>query len=344
MLYRFPYIFRQDYLQVGGRKQTSRYLGDFVDVDIPELSLPEAPVAAIWMATFEYSLRRDAFRQSYVRVNDGRFLAPMGRMSPADLPAPGHSTEAAAGQLCDLIDHWDIGRYGSPTKTWLTQGKSSQPLARDLVAHDLGDTRDEMRRIAEAAAHGLTIIGGALYKQVSEPILRLDRSPENWADVHTASPHFRKHQRGNRQVEGIDTTILQRLDRIDEFNEMLAGLEVPARLRFEDVEIHVPEAFTFDPGQNAASRVVGEVLAEYSQTPVGKWSREHLHGFLDLRDTYGRHTEGDASVDIEMLLGDVRAYVEGIPYLKDHRFVEFLAKASQIERAGPLPIALPEFR
>jgi hypothetical protein len=337
MFYKYPFTYRRDFLQKGGQRVTSRYPVDFVDVDIPEISAGEAPLAATWMHFTESILGRE-YAPAHVLVHEGRFLAPytdywreLGGGFPATaLPSAGSSSPLAMASAARLIEHWDVGRFAGPLREWMSDGKMQRPPLPSAVDVDLGGNHGEMEALARKVAEGLVIVSGMVYRTVPEPVFVLETDPSRLSlEIRFRNPAFipfSAHEVSNL----VDHEALSRAARRAAGERHLVATS-------DRVEVLVPEAFSFHAGENARARVLGQMIRAYENVPVAAWPRVGVEGFLDLRDRFRAYADDNGCVDIELLLRQAMEFFSRQEGILDGRFVEFVRNARAV---ADLPIRI----
>lgn len=346
MFYQYPFCFRNDYYLVGGRKTVSRYLFDMIDIEIPEVTEAEAPVAARWDLPV-YGGPRAAM---HVRYLDGKFLIPLTRgaanaergFMAEDLPLPGRSTPDAADHfLSTLNKHWDVGRYSAPSRAWLVAGKGHTEPKEDTIQAFLGSSHAEMKALAEKLADGLRIVEGKVYRVIDEPVFGFERDGNRVSVViHADSTSFdRGHEMKRLAVRGPYETYFVRLD--DPERAVATAREVSGQEEiinfYHDLTIELPEVFEFDEAENSVARSVGKIIHEYAKIPSTEWDRQALLAFLDANHDYMAYLDDPESHDILEIMDRVHAVVTNHPGFRGDKAIEFL-KMVEFAETAPLKI------
>jgi hypothetical protein len=337
MLYQYPFCYRNDYYLVGGQRVSHRYLIDILDVDIPEMTSDEAPIAAAWR-----DMTATGGPAMHVRYVDGCFLKPLTTdvmsaekgLNAADLPVQGRTTGLAVSHLLSgLRVHWDVGRYTAPTRQWLTDNKSQHPPKEHTIASFLGSTYDEMKALAVKFAEGLRIVDGKVYTRTPEPVFTFHGNVGQEIVVHVGDVNYDRYER-YQTARGAFETHFVRLDNLQEAVER-AGRTNDANVtyRFADLSINVPEAFEFDVAENAVARAVGKIVYECERLSPLAWDRGKLNAFLDIHDDYLGYIDDPDAFDILEIMMRTKDVIANQPDIVSDKYVEFLRAVEWAETA-----------
>ena len=353
MRYDYPFAYRIDYLINGGQKPANRYLMDHVPVDIPEITLDDAPIVATWSIIDE--VQREI--PTLLRYFNGSFLAPTASrkarldkgLAAVDLPVRGSSKREAIDDILGLFNHWDLGRYYGPTREYLLEGKEQSRPKPDKVSAALGGSYAEMRAEAEYNANSLVIVDGEVYNKVFEPVLHMSIGGGNLqGEVYLKAPYYDRMRRNEHfSIGSPKKSLLYRFDQQEEFDDEFrrraaAGAGRPRPLvLFNDIQVINPDVFAFSPAENTAVRTLGHLVHEYGYQPLHRWERSALTEFLDLRDRYEAYISEESQEDIEGLLADAARIVGSQLNMLGQSYVDFLHNMETV-RNNPPEIRLPQ--
>jgi hypothetical protein len=341
MLFQYPFCYRNDYYLVGGRKVSHRYLIETLDIDIPELTCIDAPVAASWR-----DMTAVGGPAMHVRYADGSFLKPLTTdvksaekgFDVSELPVQGRATEIAISHLLSgLRTHWDVGRYWGPTKEWLTDGKAQRPPKADTIASLVGSTYDEMKTLAVKLSDGLRIVDGKVYTRTPEPVFSFSGDLQQEIVIHVGDPHYDRYER-YQSVRGAFETHFVRLDDLPQAIARAGQANAAdVRHRFADLSIEIPEAFEFDVAENAVARAVGKIIYECARLSVLSWERGGLNSFLDIHQDYLAYLDDPDAFDILEIMMRAKDVIATQPGIVSDKYIEFLRAVEWAENA-PLKI------
>jgi hypothetical protein len=291
-----PFFYRSTVDVLDGPKEVSRVVFDTTFIGIREAAGAEAPIAL----SFEDAYYNWATRN--IRIHDGEFyggyMTVGGRKSTRKVSAMKPRSCGSSPPL-DLMGflvaagaypfktEW---QYGLETmKKWWSADLYDYPegvVSPLYVVKSHDDTRK--KRLAEVAraAEGLLSVDGMLHFRTAEPTLLVSDGslgvvtdfglPRKGADIYTR----RLRTDGRLQMS------MRELDRASERAFADKGVEPGPLAR--DIEVHIPEAFSFDSAAFQAVMVAKEIvrvmedrLGEMSACEVTNWSalREGVSGF-----------------------------------------------------------------
>lgn len=275
--------------------------GGWAEAEIPEVSEREAPASMTWMP--DSDVRRGQNPERHVaRWHGGRNYIDLGRRSPAPFLLSDFERlrdlerERIRGQgglhshlLADATgqDFWDLSGF----------------LSGSIPEEEGGEFREVLhhgRAEAEAAVlrrcRDLLFVDGKLWRAGAEPMYSVRVDPR----VHgPATPIMAIAGPGHN--DSVTATVLFRADRPDDtadFCREMAG-EAMEDVRFDRIEVLIPEAVTFDDEawtQRAAARQALDaskpMLAEAPVPSLMAWAAlrdalarddppEELHGLLE---------------------------------------------------------------
>jgi hypothetical protein len=295
----------------GKSKPVEIAFADWVERDVPEFDGDQAPVVARWTARSRGpggEERRDT--RTCRRIGDGFFM-PAGYDRNAPIPAdrlfrPG---DHKGKQCLDLLSLVGM-HYGSPAYhacDALVEGKPewTQSTRGDLqVVTVLKDHRHYHLGQAEKLMDRLALVEGGLWIKVREPKLRLAKVASE--PVDTASITIHTEAEHNRKVDGISTTCLFALDRVDELYEHARRCGFAVR---DDVEVETVAgaAFPFDTDRWLAERA-GWFALNGLEESLGNLPAAAVEKWLYMRDVLGVGlADGD---DADLFHAEVEALVE----------------------------------
>lgn len=329
MQVRLPFAYTHEYFNVGGKKISTRNLYDWIEVDIREVPSTEAPLAARWQECD----RSDRWHGVEVRYNDGHFYEPADYEDTGDWMVRG-DTVMPADKLVDPNGPSETINLmancgGSQTAIVNAfQGKpNSKPPKPGGVEFDLGDNETEVRRKAESYLEGILIIDGTVWRRVHEPVLvnYADDPLIAWPEIHRriitteptfrsfgAPPHFSAHR-------------IDRIDRIDRWEGYRApGNRERLKVTARDIEVLLPDAFTFDEERNAMRRSL-EAFLELVGQDVWRWCRERIERFLKIRDRFQVYVASTGTDLIEDILEEASDFMVGVHPLNERYRIPVVA-------------------
>lgn len=295
---RLPFAYLHEYFNVGGKKISTRNLYDWIEADLREVSSREAPLAARWQ---EMNGNTDRWNGVEVRFHAGNFHRPAFYEDSGDWLERG-DTVISVEKLVDPNGPSEtiqlMANCGGSRSAIVNayQGKVNSRVPKpESVEFDLGDNEEEARRRAEEFVSRFLVIDGRVWKRVHEPVLvnHADDPLIAWPEIHRrittteptfksfgAPPHFAAHR-------------IDRIDRWEGYREVdrRERLNVKAR----DIEVLLPDAFTFDEERNAMRRSV-EAFIELVGPDVWRWDRDRINRFLKIRDRFRVHL-GSPQID-----------------------------------------------
>jgi hypothetical protein len=306
----FPFTWQADYLLKGGTRPVTRVFGESMAVEVPEFTSDEAPAVMSWVERLsEFSSARNSLD---VRMIDGNFYMQVAdRMLPAvsfgeEMLKHGYRNDAFTRMFHSILQskgnwtkHLDAFHAAQLHKR---SGKGETTPSDDMIEHVLSHDRERREEQFRAVAEGVVIIDGAVWSRVCEPTIVIhDGLKENvvWnGTINTVSCAIcvSKPTYDTRFVSGDigisiglpDTTAVYPITDWDNASAVHAAIAHPAENRyvlrrfFEDVRIHDPSVFRFDPICNPVARTVTYALAAFGKS-MAKWSSHDIGVYMDVR-------------------------------------------------------------
>jgi hypothetical protein len=331
-----PFTWREEYLLKGGAKPVAKVFGDLMMVDVPEYRAEDAPSVVSWTET-NGDPRAMSNRIDIRMIGDHFYTQAADRMHPAASFA-GHRLENAFGR--DDYRRLFQGLLHSPTGNYQKHVAAFDNAIRPVLKVDVAPsaksieyvlTSDKETREGQfkSVAENLAIIDGSVWIKGSEPtvVIHDDVKPQDqvWngtrATVACAINVFRPSY-GSRFVSGNigisiglpDTTSIYSMLDWEEACAAHAAIVHPNRDRytikrcFEDVVIHDPSVFSFDPICSPVSRTVAYALDAFGKD-MEAWSRGEANMFLDVRDLLAEFDETGDVLSLERSVVLLRGFM-----------------------------------
>lgn len=291
------------YLLHGGKRPVRRTVSEAYDIEIPEVSSSEAPVAASW--TQDVDGTPTGFQ---VRLYEGHFYE-------AHVQAEGHPNRPL-----ETPEAYFAARQHS--------GQNDGAPAEHLIAHRLGDDRGEVTRREWKRYGSYLIVDGNPHVRCDDPRLAIG--------MEGGQPTIRIHRgwRIAHAAKGIDALIYEPVTRFDAVRDRFVENNVAVLSRVRDLEVIFPEAFEFDRIAEAFGRTVGQALFDSAPT-LHAWPRELADRFLDLREAYGRWVASPDTEDAVTLLDEAYALLVGNGIYNPNRLANFLANYETVQAHLP---------
>jgi hypothetical protein len=304
MKIRLPFVYTA---QVKIGRKTNAQPVDFlehVEVDIPELTAAQAPVAVSW-----YGDPRNEYQEA--RTFEGGFYvtADKAKRGPGTFPAsaladPERLGEEIAGSIAHMLAYPITSKGEERYLNLLAylKGDKKPPEEKD-VKEWTSSTRESATARAQDVAYGLVSIDGELWRRVSEPVLAVNVEDDQVSlSVQvdgTRHGDFIDPSLGTK-VGGHSKTRFFPLDRFDDAISVAAQMVRAAKpVRYAVSEapvVHIPELMVFDEAFDSALRTAEHVVAVLKPT-IGRYSRPVVEAWVLIRDTVECHRmTGDRSI------------------------------------------------
>ncbi len=275
---RVPYLF--DYAALfmlkDGKRPVTRTIHETGEVDVPEVSGADAPIAARWKEG-----HRNHPDQRHVRTFDGQCYEPCAQAGKG------------TGGIQDIVQSL-CGKVEKPGKI---------PVD-DAISHRLGDNREFVLNYRNKLLGDLLIVDGVPYTKCARPELNL---------TVTAAPRLEIARRktryeGTHRSYGIDRTLVAPLTDFEAILGRLANGDQQVLQHAFDVEVIIPEAVDFDTKTEAIVRTIGQAIVD-NQSQMCHWPRQVAEEFIAVRAEYNRWFEDPDSVDVVSMLDRIYAVV-----------------------------------
>ena len=309
---RIPYQFGYSahFMLKDGKKPVSRTVVETSEVEIPELTGQEAPVAARWRQ--QLNGRADAqFSEMHVRTYAGACYQPYAqeRSSNDEVPPP----------IAEIVG-WNAGSN-------VTAGKTPPD---SQILHRLGDDRDEKVRRIERRLADIILVDGMPYFRCVVPKVEMCLDADRCrADIIT------DHLDGNSYSgKSIDRALLAPLADYETVVERAASRGLRVYRGETNIEVLVPEALEYDKKAEAIGRTVGQAIAD-NESQLYRWPRHLAEEFLDIREGYGKWLDDQDSADIVELLERTYAVFTQGTYYNQSYVASFLANYDEVQKYIP---------
>lgn len=307
---RIPYqfVYHVYFMLNGGQRPVSRAVVDNDEVDIPEITGSEAPVAATWN---EWAPGQQHDRKPIeIRTYDGRCYQQFKQANTNYKTNP--SPEEAV--------RWCVGATGTPGKM----------PSDNQIAHRLGDNRQVVMDYHRSKLDRLILIDGVPHSLCPTPkiVMRVDQ------DSVRISATRGEFSGSSLNGQGLDKMLLAPLT---EYTTIIERAQATGNRIYDsihDLDIRIPEALWFDSKLEAIARTVGQALAD-NESQLHTWPRPIAEAFIAAREDLKRWHADNDSVDIVELLDRTYAiFTSGPIYIQTH-IASFLANYDEVQKYIP---------
>lgn len=316
MLVKLPIVF-----EVSGRRGKVRRTvqrADWVEAEVPEISLDDTVLAARWTESTDKYSRIDCRAwngQFYVREHRAlskATFANIGRQASRDL---GH---ARLAELMGLFPN-------SPQKAIfhdLMCGRVPGDAGFEKVLDEIGSSGDLAQRYRSSALlDAFLLVDGGLWRKIAEPKLKVDAAGHDDPFIASTSVltsennRLRTTQLGHYVGRGSsDYDVTFNLGEYDAMASFLTSQGASPAKRVLEVEVLRPDMFAFDSHRMRVIRIAGETC-RLARGVAGGLGREAMEAFLEMKELANPHVtpEGAAPEVLLPLVERVLCYIDGLP-------------------------------
>jgi hypothetical protein len=271
---RIPYVLSYNamFMLNDGKRPVSRTVLEAAEVDVPEVSASEAPIAARW--------------------SEGTQGDPAGRQQLHVRTFEGECYETCVQAFNGSPDIRDVVRGLTGN-----DGKPGKLPLEDTIAHRLGDNRDIVVKHMEERLGRLLLVDGVPHFKCSRPSLKL--SVHDMARLNVIRQPLTSVS--TQYGLGIDQTLIAPLTSFDAVCRRAEANPIRFASFVFDVEVLIPEAVTFDAKAEAIVRTVGQAITD-NEVMLHTWPREVAEEFIAIRSDYRLWFDSPDAVDIGSLL------------------------------------------
>lgn len=288
----FEFTYEVNFMLVNGRRPATRTMGEGGVVDIPEISLRDAPIAARWTTT-DF---RGGTETRELRLFDGQIIEPAWN-------AVGLTDVPNNPTVLDVVEAIAGGKK-----------RSSQMPPANTIRHRMGDSRNAVMRNIQQALDRLIIVDGNPYARC--PIPKLNLTDQDGLFSLQISRNLQYYGRGDGM--GIDRTTLYHLGELNDVLPQITERHPMLYNHVEELDVFLPEAFEFDKLEEMVGRTVGQALVDNAAFPVGGMETHLQKDLIDVRSEYRSWVGGQSDVDVVDMLNRVyEIYMSGKFYHQD---------------------------
>nr|WP_250808491.1 hypothetical protein [Neorhizobium tomejilense] len=289
-----------------GKRPVTRTIHETGEVDIPEVTAADAPLAARWKeGTVNQPNQRKDF---HVRTFRGECYEPCAQAGKG------------TGRIEDIVQNL-CGKVEKPGKI----------PPDDTISHRLGDNRDFVTAYRAKLLDSLLLVDGVPYFRCARPRLNLTVTDAPRLAVTRKETRYE----GTHISYGIDQTLVAPLT---DFEAVLGRLANGGQQFWQyafDVEVIIPDALDFNTKTEAIVRTVGQAIVD-NQSQMYHWPRQVAEEFIAVRAEYGRWFEDPDSVDVVSMLDRIYAVVTQYYGLYNQTLVaSFLANYDKVQEYIP---------
>lgn len=343
MRVRLPFSFSHTYFNVGGLKPSTRVCHDWVEGEVPEIEMAEAPVALRWL---QNAPGRSGRKPMSVRYWQGRFFkcvqiattnGEFKTLASSLLVDPNGPHD-----ICSLMaDDYSSRSLSSVNAAFAGRANPKPPLAGN-VELDLGTDEERKRMEADRKVGGLLVIEGEIWSEIDEPVLfnRAEDPSIAWPKIRRGiglwSPTFGNFGAPpNAMAYRIGDT------------EAWIGYREPRdrealQLEAHEIEVLIQEAFVFDQERNAMRRAV-ETFLELLGPDAWRWDADRASLFRSVRDAFRTHLASPGEYPVEDILQILPAFLADLQPLHVRYRDAFTAVkfAGSLEPTVHVPFSCP---
>lgn len=282
MLFRVPFVYSAEVVLKNHSNGRTIDCGEWLDVDVMEVSSMEAPIATRWKeSTWHGKVTHET------RWFDGHHYMPVGgrtittdEMSNLCLHGVGHDNPLVTAPL------WRAKEVLSGSR---------KALSELQVRRTIRSERDHAIREVETAAAKLIIVDDTVWAKVHEPIYEYD----GFFVRPTVSPARDSNQSGMRF----------RADRID---DMIDHFGIAASEAEDRIDVLIPESLLYDDETPAFLENVNFIISATASSVAG-YTKEGMMVWADLRDAYYEALEETSNRRLDALEAALRTYADFSP-------------------------------
>lgn len=308
---RAPFAYSVDYFKNEGRKLVQRTLVDYVEGEVPEISLSESLVAIRWRQRGRIG---DWTSPVEVRTYQGRFYAKGGYDTfdrlPTDVDAAVLSHPDADTRTAALFSGESFGRFLSAVQDHLKGKNQKRPSPKDIET-DLGDDLAERRADAENRLARLVTIDGKVWREIDEPTLAV-RADEGIQFESQIQKFILLNEPRLASFGAPPEAAAYRIGQNDRWHHYRrpSGKETVRDLAL-DIVVEIPGIYNFDATRNAMLRAV-ESFVSMIGPEIHGWDRALIDGYLSIRTRMEAYLADRRTAAIEDIFDDAWPIIEGV--------------------------------